>query len=105
MSSVTRKPSMSGVELHLRHVRTSPQEKRSELQLVIRDDGVGFDSKGVLEAAQRGATLGLVGMQERVWLAGGHIEIHSQPMRGTEIIARFPVLQPHVERRSKRRTV
>ncbi|CAG0944811.1 partial Signal transduction histidine-protein kinase/phosphatase DegS, partial [Anaerolineae bacterium] len=91
------------VELCLQHTRTTARDKKSELQLVIRDDGVGFDSVSALEAARRGATLGLVGMQERVWLAGGDMEIHSQPGHGTEIIARFPIVQPHVERRSKRR--
>lgn len=60
-----------------------------ELQLTVRDDGVGFDVQPVLERAMRGASLGLLGMRERVLLVGGQIDIASAPGRGTEIRARF----------------
>ena len=63
----------------------------TELELVIRDDGVGFDVEAALEHASRGATLGLLSMQERVRLARGNVEIKSAPGHGTEIHARFPI--------------
>jgi signal transduction histidine kinase len=62
-----------------------------ELGLLIRDDGVGFDVAGARRRAAHGASLGLVGMEERVSLAGGTLDIDSTLGRGTEIRARFPV--------------
>jgi signal transduction histidine kinase len=59
----------------------------SVLELVIRDDGVGFDSAAALKEA---AGLGLHGIQERVALLGGSVEIESRPGHGTIIRARIP---------------
>ncbi len=58
---------------------------------MIRDDGVGFDVQAVQQHAARGRSMGLLGMQERVRLAGGQIEITSASLRGTEIRVRFPL--------------
>jgi PAS domain S-box-containing protein len=57
---------------------------RSEIHLLIRDGGRGFD----LEAARSGRGLGLVSMEERIKLLGGDLSIRSQPDRGTTIRAR-----------------
>jgi signal transduction histidine kinase len=54
------------------------------IHLVVSDGGVGFD----VEAAKRGRGLGLVSMEERLKLVGGHLTIESQPRRGTAIRAR-----------------
>jgi signal transduction histidine kinase len=62
-----------------------------ELEMTIRDDGVGFDVQAAHERAAQGASLGLLGMQERAELVGGRIDIVSAPGRGTEIRARFPL--------------
>jgi len=61
--------------------------KDAMLELVIRDDGVGFDSVAVLSEA---SGLGLHGMQERVALLGGSVQIESRPGHGTIIRARIP---------------
>jgi signal transduction histidine kinase len=57
------------------------------LHLVVRDDGIGFD----VATAQQGASLGLLGMRERVTLLGGEFDCKSAPGRGTEVHAFFPV--------------
>src|ERR1700730_8736448 len=57
------------------------------LHLVVRDDGIGFD----VGTAQQGASLGLLGMSERVALVGGELDCKSAPDRGTEVHAFFPV--------------
>lgn len=62
-----------------------------KLILTISDDGVGFDIVGLRTMAPRGATLGLLGMQERAQAVGGTIEITSVPSKGTEIHAIFPI--------------
>ena len=58
------------------------------LELVIRDDGAGFDAAA---AMRKRSGLGLHGMQERVALLGGSVEIESRPGQGTMIRARIHV--------------
>ena len=62
-----------------------------ELVLLIRDSGSGFDVQAALSRAVEGGSIGLLGMQERVTLAGGEMDIRSAPGQGTEIHARFPL--------------
>ena len=52
----------------------------------VRDDGAGFDPRGV-----RG--LGLLGMEERVRRLGGQVRIDSQPGRGTLVAAELPMAE------------
>jgi len=87
---------LTNVVRHARaqHVLVELQQRDTELELTIRDDGVGFDVQSALERAMHGASLGLLGMDERVSLVGGQMEIESVPMRGTEIRARFPLALP-----------
>jgi signal transduction histidine kinase len=56
----------------------------------VSDDGVGFDLEAVQQRARNGATLGLLGMQERAALLGGRISFQSDLGKGTEIRASFP---------------
>ncbi len=62
-----------------------------ELALSVRDDGRGFDVDSVRRRAGAGASLGLVGMEERVALAGGSLELRSRPGEGTVMVATFPL--------------
>jgi len=61
------------------------------LLVEISDRGQGFDLPSVL--ARRDA-LGLAGLRERVNLAGGRLEIFSQPGQGTRLHAEFPLAAP-----------
>jgi signal transduction histidine kinase len=70
------------------------------LDLVVRDDGVGFDAEAVLD---RASGLGLHGMRERVALLGGSVEIESSPGHGTTVRARIPAGVSPPPRRSQRR--
>lgn len=63
-------------------------EIKAALLLSIRDDGKGFDCGG---SSHAGASLGLLGMEERVGLLGGTLEIRSAPGKGTEVVARIPL--------------
>jgi len=58
-----------------------------EIQLTIRDRGVGFDP----EQIKKKKGLGLISIRERVGLVGGTFSIHSKPQSGTEISVRIPV--------------
>ncbi len=71
------------------HVRL--QCLAGEMELVVEDDGRGFDVAAAQRRAGEGASLGLVGMEERAALAGGRIEWSSTPGQGTRLKARFPL--------------
>jgi len=86
------------------HVGVELVQRDEELQLTIQDDGTGFDVTAAHSRASRGGSLGLLGMQERVLLIGGRIEIDSGAGRGTAIHVRFPLAaRPSLERRKRKR--
>ena len=62
-----------------------------DIELTIRDDGVGFDVTDAFERARHGASIGLLGMRERAMLIGGKLEIESAPQRGTTVRVRVPL--------------
>jgi signal transduction histidine kinase len=72
-------------------VELSKNDDTDQLDLSVRDDGVGFDVAAVRAQAVRGASLGLLSMEERSTLAGGGLEYNSSPGRGTEVHAWFPL--------------
>ncbi|MBB6097182.1 PAS domain S-box-containing protein [Deinobacterium chartae] len=55
-----------------------------EVQVHVSDDGIGFVPENLTALASRGH-LGLLGLRERVELAGGSLEVDSEPGRGTEM--------------------
>jgi signal transduction histidine kinase len=71
------------------HVWVHVQVQDTALQLTIRDDGVGFDPFMAQMRARDGNSLGLLGMRERVAIAGGTIQITSNPGDGTTVEACF----------------
>jgi PAS domain S-box-containing protein len=73
-------------------VRVAIEERDGELEVVIEDDGIGFDAEAMMLRASRGGSFGIIGMCERVQLLGGRIEIDSTPGRGTRIRATFALL-------------
>ena len=84
LTNVARHASAKNVWLTLRRAN-------GMLELTVRDDGAGFDVAAASARAARGESLGLVGMEERVSLAGGSLSIVSDAAGGAEIRARFPV--------------
>ena len=61
----------------------------SNLELRVRDDGLGFDL--IKLRRSQAMSFGLSNMEERVRLVGGQIEIVTSPGAGTEVWARFPI--------------
>ena len=61
------------------------------LAISVRDDGQGFDLDSVRERSAGGASLGLLGMEERMALAGGSFELRTAPGQGTVLLATFPL--------------
>jgi signal transduction histidine kinase len=59
------------------------------IRLAVIDSGIGFDSRHAIDF--RG--LGLVSMRERLRLVNGELAIHSEPGRGTTVLAHVPLRQ------------
>lgn len=75
--------SLTNIEKHANATKVSVilQQMGNMLQLIIRDDGMGFD----VNTAIRSDGIGLRNMRERVEFIGGDFEIESEPGFGTEI--------------------
>lgn len=69
-------------------VRIEVVERGRGIDVLVRDDGIGFD----MDRREQG--FGLVGMRERVTLAGGSLSIVSTPGGGTELRGRVPLRVP-----------
>jgi len=67
------------------------ERRPDHVLLIVEDDGQGFDAQAVLKVADAHGKLGLLGMQERVILANGTIEIESTPGAGTTVFVRIPL--------------
>jgi PAS domain S-box-containing protein len=65
------------------------QTGRDHVSLKVKDDGDGFDAPLALARWHANSRLGLAGMQERVKLLGGKIDIKSRAREGTEIDVSF----------------
>lgn len=80
----------------LRHAEATSVEVGMELDeraltLTVVDDGVGFSAPDSLPEQFPPASLGLIGMRERVAALRGEFSIVSHPGSGTEVRAVFPV--------------
>jgi PAS domain S-box-containing protein len=84
LTNVVRHAQAKAVTVELRQLT-------GQLHLRVRDDGIGFDVADFRERAMRGASLGLLSMEERAALAGGGLEITSLPRKGTVVHAWFPL--------------
>jgi signal transduction histidine kinase len=68
-------------------------EYGEELELIVRDNGIGF--KLTDQWIKRGSDVGngLLGMKERVELLSGQFEVESSPQQGTRVTAAFRLEQ------------
>ena len=49
-------------------------QEEDRLHLMVRDDGIGFDLDTICQQLSGGASMGLLGMEERASLMGGRID-------------------------------
>ena len=91
MTNIIRHAEASNVQVVL-------QQQDNELELIIEDNGVGFDVEAALKLASGGDSLGLLGMQERISLVQGYLNIWSEPGEGTRIKVRVPLYPPLTDR-------
>lgn len=62
-----------------------------QVEMVIQDDGIGFEVAAAQLRATQGGSIGLLGMQERATLVGGQFDLASTPGQGTVVRVRFPL--------------
>ena len=62
------------------------------LLLSVQDDGCGFDWRVMNQRALAGASIGILGMQERAALVGGQIAIDTSTGRGCTVRFRCPLM-------------
>jgi len=64
------------------------EEKDGILSLLVKDDGVGFN---IDMKIGKGSHYGLLGIQERVRIIGGKVDIDSEKDKGTNIQINIPL--------------
>lgn len=70
-----------------RHASVVVTTSNEGIQLIVEDDGIGFDPNTVVASEH----IGLSSMRERVELLGGGFTVESIPDRGTTISAKLPL--------------
>ena len=70
-----------------KNISISLDNKKKQLALIFKDDGVGFDTTLLAKTKQ----FGLIGMQERVKSLNGIFSIKSNPNKGTLINITIPL--------------
>jgi len=65
--------------------------ENSRVEVSITDNGKGFELPQTVGDLSPSGKLGLVGMQERVSLLNGSLNIKSEPGKGTEVKASVPI--------------
>jgi PAS domain S-box-containing protein len=83
LTNVARHAGARAVSVELRRVD-------GEVEMTVRDDGAGFDVAAARRRATAGHSMGILGMEERVMLAGGQLTLTSSIGVGTEIRVRLP---------------
>lgn len=77
-----------------RQIAVALHATHDALELIVDDDGRGFELDAVRTAALQGQCAGLLGMEERAALAGGELRIETRPGQGTRVRARLPCQRP-----------
>jgi signal transduction histidine kinase len=75
---------------HATEARVCVRETDGGVEVMIEDDGRGFDPADL--GRGQFPRFGLATMRERAEAVGGRLEIESQPGRGTRVIARVPTV-------------
>lgn len=86
---------MTNVVRHARasHIRVVLSQTADGVRMEIHDDGISFEVQKTLRARNQ-TRLGLIGMNERLEMIGGHLLIESIAGRGTLVRADVPYLFP-----------
>lgn len=73
------------------HVSVILERRSQHLQMIVEDDGCGFEVEDLFSTPETSRGLGLIGMQERIHALGGALDIESSPNHGTTLFVRVPL--------------
>jgi signal transduction histidine kinase len=84
---------ISNVKRHAneKNVWLTAIRRGDEFQVLVKDDGEGFDLVKVEQSYDRRGKLGLLNMRERAEMIGGRLSIESAPGNGTTITLNVPL--------------
>ena len=84
---------LKNIERHARarHVTVRLTKQDGMVQMVINDDGIGFNSDRNADGRKGKGGLGLLGMRERATYVGGVLTVKSVRRAGTEIDVLIPI--------------
>ncbi len=90
---------LTNVQKHsnARNVSVIVEHRENRLQAIIEDNGGGFDAEALINEPMKDRRLGLLGMQERIALVGGSLNIESTLGFGTTLFVRIPASCSHEE--------
>ena len=74
-----------------KHVSVIVECQQNNVQVTVEDDGKGFDTERLSYKATAEGRLGVVGMQERVAMVGGTLDIESTSGVGTAVFVHIPL--------------
>lgn len=72
---------------HATKARTSLIENGNSLKIEVKDNGIGITQKQISDSE----SLGIIGLQERVYLCGGKVEIKGTQNKGTTVSVCIPL--------------
>jgi two-component system sensor histidine kinase DegS len=73
-----------------RNIKLKLETGQEHINILITDDGRGFNVEEVMALHKTTSGFGLTSMKERVELIGGNLEIDSKPGKGTKLFVRVP---------------
>jgi signal transduction histidine kinase len=74
-------------------VKVSIRKVRDQIQVIVEDDGLGFDPVKVMSMAVKTRTFGLFSIRQRLEYLGGRLDIKSSPGQGTKVTIIAPLKQ------------
>ena len=76
---------------HATKIHVSAKSLHNRLEVIIKDNGVGFDTANLYLSKQKNSSFGLFSIKERMQYHGGSFHIESIPGRGTKSILSIPL--------------
>lgn len=74
-----------------KHIWVRMRRDGPMLHTEVQDDGAGFDKAAVLRTYEKRGSFGLLNIDERARLVGGHAEVESAPGQGTKVTIVVPI--------------
>jgi signal transduction histidine kinase len=74
-------------------IKVSIRRANNQIQVIVEDDGIGFNVQEIIKTATGMGGFGLFSIQEGLDHLGGHIDIESEPGHGCKVTMTAPLKQ------------